>query len=642
MMSRFETWVSGWRGVCLVTVTYVYFLIFAQFAFLRRLAELGIAEAHLTMVMAAMATGGVLSSVWSGRLVSIWKPGLRLQIALCGCGVAALCTLLRLDFAEAVAVSFLVGAALGMLTVGLVSNLGLWLGSERALLKVGFGTGLGYLLCNDPALFMAAPRTQAITAAALCALGFLTASRQTSSRKMPTEPHRKVRAPHFGLVLISFTALVWLDSAAFFIIQNTPSLKAGTWEGTLHLWANGLLHFGAAILGALLLRRQGLSFVLGGAALTLACSCLLLDGGRAGIASVFYPIGVSLYSVALVAYPSLLMSHTSPAQQGWRAGWIYAVAGWFGSAMGIGMGQHLGSVPLLFIALAVSVVLGPQLLTFLRPHRHEAGVVSAVLLVAFGVHRAVRSPAATQAATSAVERGRDTYIAEGCIHCHSQYVRPNTADVLLWGPTKSITELRAQHPPLIGNRRQGPDLSQVGGRRSRLWLKAHFYDPRQVSRASFMPSYAYLFEGSSRGDDLVAYLSSLKSAEYSQHVEMEREWRPKVPSETRHEEGAALFAQHCSTCHEQTGQTRMRWVKSFKRLPPNLLTGPWMWLRVSDTAQSRELDLSRVIKFGIQDTDMPGHEYLSDQDVTSIARWVNWSMAQPERAALKRTNRGEN
>jgi len=59
------------------------------------------------------------------------------------------------------------------------------------------------------------------------------------------------------------------------------------------------------------------------------------------LASVFYPIGVSLYSVALVAYPSLLAPASSPAERGRKAGWVYAVAGWFGSAMGIGMGLIL-------------------------------------------------------------------------------------------------------------------------------------------------------------------------------------------------------------------------------------------------------------------------------------------------------------
>ena len=51
---------SGWQGACLVAITYVYFLIFAQFAFLKRLATLGITDAHLKPVMEVMAVGGIL------------------------------------------------------------------------------------------------------------------------------------------------------------------------------------------------------------------------------------------------------------------------------------------------------------------------------------------------------------------------------------------------------------------------------------------------------------------------------------------------------------------------------------------------------------------------------------------------------
>jgi len=53
---------SGWQGISLVAITYVYFLIFAQFAFLHRLADLGIAGAHLKAVMAAMACAAFCSA----------------------------------------------------------------------------------------------------------------------------------------------------------------------------------------------------------------------------------------------------------------------------------------------------------------------------------------------------------------------------------------------------------------------------------------------------------------------------------------------------------------------------------------------------------------------------------------------------
>ncbi len=48
-----------------------------------------------------------------------------------------------------------------------------------------------------------------------------------------------------------------------------------------------------------------------------------------------------------------------------------------------------------------------------------------------------------------VRRGREVYIAEGCIHCHSQYVRPDTDDGVWWGPVRPLQELERQHPPLF-------------------------------------------------------------------------------------------------------------------------------------------------------------------------------------------------
>ncbi|MGA7158154.1 MAG: hypothetical protein WBY53_14975, partial [Acidobacteriaceae bacterium] len=59
---------SGWQGIALIAITYVYFLIFAQFAFLHRLTALHIADAHLKTVMAAMALGGILFSLLTPRL----------------------------------------------------------------------------------------------------------------------------------------------------------------------------------------------------------------------------------------------------------------------------------------------------------------------------------------------------------------------------------------------------------------------------------------------------------------------------------------------------------------------------------------------------------------------------------------------
>jgi cytochrome c oxidase cbb3-type subunit 2 len=132
--------------------------------------------------------------------------------------------------------------------------------------------------------------------------------------------------------------------------------------------------------------------------------------------------------------------------------------------MGIGMGQHLGFVPPLFVLAAGVVILPFWSHTFIQQHKREVTLTLATLLVAFGLNRILTASDSPLLLTP-IERGRQVYISEGCINCHTQYVRPDSPDVLMWGPAETLQELRQERPPLIGNRRQGPDLSQVGGRR---------------------------------------------------------------------------------------------------------------------------------------------------------------------------------
>jgi cytochrome c oxidase cbb3-type subunit 2 len=512
---------AGWQGASLIAITYVYFLIFAQFAFLARLARLGIAGSGLKAVMAAMAVGGILASLAAPR-IGMWpSPNARLRAGLVASVVAAFASLLPIGLLGSVAVSFLVGAGLGLLTVTLATNLREWIGNRNPLLLVGLGTGGAYFVCNIPGFFDARAEMQTASAGLLCLVGlgitFLPADASCEQAELPAQ----TQLP-FLQVLAGLTALVWLDSAAFFIIQNTPVLKAGTWLGSAHLWANGLLHLGAAVGCVWLLRRRGVFLVLVCAFLVLGSACLiLLNPGRGALASVIYPIGVSLYSVALAAYPSLLSPASSAAERGRQAGWIYAVAGWCGSGLGVGMGQNLGYVPPLFVLAAGVVILLPWLMRLRVTRKREIALTAFVAIAALYLDRGLLAHNASGQLTQ-VERGRQVYISEGCIHCHSQYVRPNSADVQMWGPVESIDELRQQHPPLIGNRRQGPDLSQVGARRSKLWLKAHFYDPSEVSGASIMPSFAVLFNDG-RGEHLVTYLASLHAAGIAQHIAEEEE-----------------------------------------------------------------------------------------------------------------------
>jgi len=623
---------SVWQGVSLVAITYVYFLIFAQFAFLNRLATWGIEGAAFKAAMAAMAVGGILFSLAPPYVGISPSPIFRLRLGLGISSAAAFLTLLPLSLSSCIAVSFFIGAGTGLLTVTLVTHLRHWIGTRIALLKVGLGTGVGYFICNVPAFFNASPIRQASVAGVLCLVGILLPLSEVSPTPIQVAMNRNrpttwSRIPFFAIVG-SFAALIWLDSAAFLIIQNSPVLKSGTWAGDTHLWINACLHLCAALVSAWLLSKRGLAFVLPAAFLALGGACLLLSSpSNLVFASVFYPIGVSFYSVALVAYPSLLSPSQSDAARGRQAGWIYAIAGWIGSVMGIGMAQNLGHVPIAFVCVAGLVVLLPTPVGVALLRKRELALPFLLLVAAYPISRVLASDR-QPAPLSQVERGRAVYISEGCINCHSQYVRPNSPDELMWGPVRTLEEVHQQRPPLIGNRRQGPDLSQVGLRRSALWLRMHFYDPPEVSGASIMPSYGFLFRDQ-RGDDLVAYLLSLHGPGSKAHLDEESAWRPskEAVAEADMKVGETLFQRYCRTCHDAGGATR--WQGHFKRLPPDLTVGPYLHLQRSQDPAENLARVAQIARFGIPGTDMPGHEYLSEHEIASLSLWLSQKIAQP-------------
>jgi cytochrome c oxidase cbb3-type subunit 2 len=144
--------------------------------------------------------------------------------------------------------------------------------------------------------------------------------------------------------------------------------------------------------------------------------------------------------------------------------------------------------------------------------RAFAVAVSALSALGFGIFQSAGASLKAEAVDPVV-LGRQVYVSEGCIHCHSQYVRPVGPDQELWGFATSVEEALGQSPVLIGNRRQGPDLANVGLRRDATWNRVHLIDPPSVSPGSRMPSYRHLFTGDTvRGEALLSYLSQLKGS----------------------------------------------------------------------------------------------------------------------------------
>lgn len=88
--------------------------------------------------------------------------------------------------------------------------------------------------------------------------------------------------------------------------------------------------------------------------------------------------------------------------------------------------------------------------------------------------------------------GRDIYIREGCVQCHSQMIRPFRAETERYGHYSVAGESVYDFPFLWGSKRTGPDLARVGGRYSDDWHRVHLINPRDVVPESVMPSYPWL------------------------------------------------------------------------------------------------------------------------------------------------------
>ena len=88
--------------------------------------------------------------------------------------------------------------------------------------------------------------------------------------------------------------------------------------------------------------------------------------------------------------------------------------------------------------------------------------------------------------------GRDIYIREGCVGCHSQMIRPFRSETERYGEYSKAGEFVYDHPFLWGSKRTGPDLHRVGGKYPDAWHFNHMESPRSTSPGSIMPNYPWL------------------------------------------------------------------------------------------------------------------------------------------------------
>ncbi len=194
-------------------------------------------------------------------------------------------------------------------------------------------------------------------------------------------------------------------------------------------------------------------------------------------------------------------------------------------------------------------------------------------------------------------KGKEIYIANGCIGCHTQQVRNVDMDKV-WGSRPSIAaDYAGDHrqdfwrntATLLGSERTGPDLTNVGNRQaSKDWQLVHLFNPRIVVAQSIMPSYSWLFEikpvavandmvvnvpkkylGGDTGKvvatrealQLVAYLLSLKQTKMPDGTatpgflyKRETPAAGGAATASKALNGVALYTANCQSCHQENGE----------------------------------------------------------------------------------------
>lgn len=193
--------------------------------------------------------------------------------------------------------------------------------------------------------------------------------------------------------------------------------------------------------------------------------------------------------------------------------------------------------------------------------------------------------------------GKKSFIANGCVACHTQQVRNVDMDNV-WGSRPGIPadyagisriDFWTNTATLMGTERTGPDLTNIGLRQPSLaWNLLHLYQPRAVVEKSIMPAYPWLFEIKSELSEkdvevvvpdayrkgitgkivatqealnLVAYLQSLKQVPLPDgNTPKEFLYKKKeIPmvvngNNANLPDGKLLYTNNCMSCHQANGE----------------------------------------------------------------------------------------
>lgn len=107
--------------------------------------------------------------------------------------------------------------------------------------------------------------------------------------------------------------------------------------------------------------------------------------------------------------------------------------------------------------------------------------------------------------------GRDIYIREGCLGCHSQMIRPFRSETERYGEYSKSGEFIYDRPFLWGSKRTGPDLHRQGGKYPDSWHYNHMLEPTSMSPGSIMPPYPWLIDNDLKTKHTAAKIRALQA-----------------------------------------------------------------------------------------------------------------------------------
>ena len=122
-------------------------------------------------------------------------------------------------------------------------------------------------------------------------------------------------------------------------------------------------------------------------------------------------------------------------------------------------------------------------------------------------------PLATEKPKTVLElAGKNIYVKDNCIACHSQMIRPFKSETDRYGKYSLSGEYAYDRPFLWGSKRTGPDLHRVGNYRTTDWHENHMLDPKAMVPGSIMPAYKHMFTNVADIESAYAEAVTVKNA----------------------------------------------------------------------------------------------------------------------------------